>query len=572
MIQNLKDKLIDEIFNAIQKTGLLKPTEKQKLLVTYPPKSEYGDYATNIAIILANKMKQNPTIVSQNIINKLKKRKFITKIFSEINEINGFINFVISRNYILKNILPKIIKKNFYIQNIGAKKKIIIDYSSPNIAKPMHVGHLRSTILGQTIYNLFKAIGYKSIGINHIGDWGTQFGAVISAIKLWAPKEKLSIEKLFELYVKFNKEKETNLQLEEIAREEFRKLENNNKENIKIWKTCREISLKEFKKIYNILNIQFDFITGESFYKNKTKEVLKDALNKKIGIRQNDNTIIIPLEKFGMIPFLIQKSDGSTLYSTRDLAAIKYRVKKFKPEKIIYIIGSEQAFYLKQLFKVSDLLGYFPEKNFNHINFGLYLFEGRKMASRKGETIKLEELIEEVINFTKKIIQEKNKSQMNEKEFNNIAKIIALGALKYNDLSQNRLTNINFNLEKMCNLEGESGPYIQYACVRLNNILNKIGKVKKTKINFTEELEWQIIKQLIKFPEIIKDSALNFQINLLTKYLYELAGLINNFYEKFPVIKADNNKKYSRFILIKTTLNILKSGLNLLGIEIPNKM
>ncbi len=546
--------------------------------VEYPPLPRYGDYSTNIAILLANRYKHSLKELALKIIGELKKDRFVIDAFEEINEINGFLNFKISKKLAIDTLILFSKSKKF-LQNLGRGECIVIDYSSPNIAKPMHVGHLRSTILGQAIANLYEVLGYKSVGINHLGDWGTQFGSLIAAYKLWGKKkiEDFSVDDMLELYIKFHFEKEKDERYEEMARLEFKKLEEGNKENRKIWKIFREKSLSEFNKIYKSLGIKFDYIIGESFYNEKAKIVIQESIKKGFAFKQADGSVVILLEQFHLIPFIIQKSDGTTLYGARDLAAIKHRVEKFKPAKMIYVIGSEQSLYLNQLFQSSELLNYFPKNKFYHLDFGLYLFKGKKMASRRGDLVKLSQIIEEVIEGAKKILKEKSVGKLKERDIEKVAKIIGIGALKYNDLSQNRKSNIEFDLEKMLSINGESGPYIQYTCVRLKNILRKAGLfagkfVSIADIIFKDELEIRIAKKLALFPEIVKDSAISFQINCLAKYLYEIAEMMNIFYEKLPVLRAEKEYRISRLVLIKAALNVLRYGLDLLGIKVPDKM
>src|SRR4030042_616485 len=338
----------------------------------------------------------------------------------------------------------------------------------------MHVGHLRSTIIGQAIYNLYKFMGYKVIGDNHLGDWGTQFGIMIAGCKKYRVNLKnIDVKQMLDIYVKFNKEIEKNPDLQETAKQEFKKLEDGNKENRKIWQILRKKSLDDFDKIYKILGIKFDFILGESFYENYLKAEIENALKKKVAIKNPDNSIIVLLDKFNLPPFLIQKSDGATLYGTRDLATIRYRIKKFKPEKIVYVIGNEKTFYLEQLFYCSELLGYIFHNKLRHVKFGLVLDENhKKLATREGRVIGAEDLMNKIIELADRLIKEKN-PKLSEKERKNAAKIIGIGALKYNDLSQNRQTDIVFDWDKMLSFEGNSAPYLQYTYVRLKSILRK---------------------------------------------------------------------------------------------------
>jgi arginyl-tRNA synthetase len=564
----------DEIKSLISKTT----REKVEFIVETPEIKNYGDYATNIALVLAKKLKKDPIQVAEEIkfkiISFLKKGDIIEKI--EIVK-PGFINLFLKPDFLrreLKNILKQ--DNKFGSQNIGGNKNVVIDYSSPNVAKPMHVGHLRSTVIGQAVYNLYKFLGYKTIGDNHLGDWGTQFGIMIAGCKKYKPNisglEKITTNEMLNIYVKFNREIEKNPDLQEVAKQEFKKLEDGDGENREIWRILRKKSLEDFNKIYEILKIKFDFILGESFYEKHLKTEVQHALKKKVAVKNSDDSVIIPLDEFNLIPFLIQKSDGATLYGTRDLATIRERVKKFKPEKIIYVIGNEQTLYLEQLFRSVDLLGYISRDKLYHIKFGLVLDEShKKLATREGRVVGAEELISKIIELAEKIIKEKN-PKLSDKERERAARIIGVGALKYNDLSQNRQTDIVFDWAKMLSFEGNSGPYLQYTYVRLASI---IRKKKLTNFNpkfLKEEKEMEILKELIRFPEIVRETAESFQINNLANYLFKLANSMNGFYESLPVLKAEENIKSARLALIKAASIVLRNGLNLLGIEVLEKM
>ena len=539
--------------------------------VEEPEMSNYGDYATNVALILAKKQNKNPLEIAEQIKAKIK-----DELFEKVEVAKpGFINFFLRPEFLREN-LKTVLRQDesFGKQDIGKGKTVIIDYSSPNVAKPMHVGHLRSTFIGQAIYNLYKFIGYKTIGDNHLGDWGTQFGIMIAAIKKyeWIKKlESITIKQMLDLYIKFNDELKQNPELQEIAKAEFKKLEQGDKENRKIWKILREKSLVEFNKIYKILGIKFDLIKGESDYEKDLENEIKTALEKKVATKNEDGSIIIPLDE--MTPFLIQKSDGATVYGTRDLATIHFREKNYHPEKIIYVIGNEQSFYLEQLFRSAEILDYISWNKLYHIKFGLILDENhKKLSTREGRIIDAQELISKIIILAEKTIKEKN-PELSEKERKEIAQKIGIAALKYNDLSQNRKTDIIFDWKKMLAFEGNSAPYLLYTYVRLNSILKKADFKSKFEPQYLrEDKEIDILKEIVKFPDIVEYAAQNFQINALSDYLFGFANKINNFYESYPVLKAENNIKLARLAMITAAAVILKTGLNLLGMETVEKM
>ena len=546
--------------------------EEVEFTVEKPEISDYGDYATNIALILAKKQKKEPIQIAEEIKAKIK-----SDLFEKIEVVKpGFINFFLNAE-ILQKKLDSILKEDddFGKQDIGKSKTVIVDYSSPNIAKPMHVGHLRPTFIGQAIYNLYKFLGYKVIGDNHIGDWGTQFGIMIAGLKKYgwnlAKLKNITIAEMLGVYIKFNDEINENPDLQEMAKMEFKKLEQNDDKNRKIWKILRDKSLEEFGKIYTILGIKFDLIKGESDYEEGLGYEIENALKKNLAIKNEDGSIIIPLGE--MTPFLIQKSDGATVYGTRDLATIRYRVEKYNPEKIIYVIGNEQSFYLEQLFRCAELLKYISRDKLYHVKFGLILGENhKKLSTREGRVVDAGELINKIIDLAEQTIKEKN-PKLSEKERNEIAKKIGIGALKYNDLSQNRKTDILFDWKKMLGFEGNSAPYLMYTYVRLQSILRKSDfKNKFNPQKLENEKEMEILKEIVKFPEVVEYSAENFQINNLSDYLFGLANRINNFYESCPVLKSEKEIKLARLALIKAATIVLKNGLNLLGIETVEKM
>ena len=540
--------------------------------VDLPIKSEFGDYS---AIVNAQDY-SNRLVALNNIKAKIEKDEFFKENIKEIKIIPpAYINFFIKPE-VIKEQIKTIIKAGDNFGKTGENKKrtIVIDYSAPNVAKPMHVGHLRSTFIGQVIYNLYKFLGYKVIGDNHLGDWGTQFGMIIAGYKKYTNNaselKNVTVSKMLDIYVKFNKEMGNNPELREAAKVEFKKLEQGDKENRKIWKILRETSLKEFNRIYDILGIKFDLIKGESDYEKELKYEIENALKTKKAIRNEDGSIIIPLGE--MTPFLIRKSDGATVYGTRDLATIRFRVEKYHPEKIIYVIGNGQSFYLEQLFKSAEILGYIPAKNLYHVKFGLVLDENhKKLATREGRVVNAEKLINKIIDLADRIIKNKN-PRLFEKERKKAAKIIGIGALKYNDLSQNRHTDIVFDWDKMLSFDGNSAPYLLYTYVRLKSIMRKAKTNIFDSKFLTEEIEIEIIKQLGAFPQIIKRALEDYQLNILANYLFKLAGMVNNFYEKIPVLKAEKNVKSARLALIKSASIVLKNGLNLLGIETLEKM
>ncbi len=536
-----------------------------------PPRPELGDYATNAALILAKQAGVESVKVADGIRSLLIN---IKDVFEEISiEGGGFLNFKISLQFLQKNFLK------FDPQKIGRKLQdtILIEYSSPNIGKPLSIAHIRSTIIGDALSKIFKALGWKVITDNHLGDWGLQAGMLIAAYKIWGKKpiRQLSITELLDLYVKFNSEMKKNPELSEKAKVETLSLQKEDKKTIAIWKEIRKKSIKEFSRLYKILGIKFDYILGESEYKKEFPKIIKDAILSGIA-KESQGAIVIPLEE-NEPPLIIQKQDGGYLYSTFDLAAIRYRIKRWKPKKMLYVVSNEQTQYFNQLFRACEKLGWLKPGQAVHVKFGLLRGEDlKRLSTRAGRVLLLEDVINEAVFRARKIVEEKN-PLISEKDKENISRVVGIGALKYNDLSQNRNTDIVFSWEKMLDFEGNSAPYIQYTYARLKSILGK-AKIKKYKYRkialeiLIEKEEVALMKKILRFQEALDDAARELAPNFLANYLWELASLTNTFYEKYPVLKAEENLKLARLFLITKTASVLKYGLHLLGIEAPERI
>lgn len=554
--------------------------------VDSPKQRDNGDYASNAAMVLSKRLGKNPRELAKEIAGEIMKDEKSKDIFERIEVAGpGFINFYIKPEKLYENVLEILDGKDkFGRDNIGQGQTVVIDYSAINIAKPMHVGHLRSTIIGQALYNIYASLGYKVIGDNHLGDWGMQFGKMIYAYKNWGNKKVIAqnpIEEMTKLYVRFHEEAERNKHLEDFAREETKKLQNKDDENIKIWKFLVRESLKDAGRIYKILGMKFDYELGESFYNDMLPGIVKDALDRKIA-EYSQGAIIINLENFGLPVFLIQKSDGAFLYTTTDLAAAKYRREKFKANKILYVVSNEQALHFQQLFKSLQLLGYCPDVDLEHIKFGMVLGErGKKFSTRKGDVIKLEDLIHKSQEIAKKVIEEKNPG-LSQKEKKKIAKIVGVGSVKYNDLSQNRLTDIAFNWDKMLSFEGNSAPYLIYTYARINSVMDKYKKenrlaailpFKKLQLELLkEEAEKDIMRELLKYPEAVRSAAEENSPHLIALYIYNLASSYNTFYSSYPILKAGKNLMKARLALSEAVAIVIKNGLGLLGIEVAERM
>jgi len=580
MITEKIRELIKETIKELQKEGVFIEFKLPEIIVEHPEEKTHGDYSTNVAMVIAKQIKKNPLEIAKQINWKLKIKnwKFLDKV--EVIE-PGFINFFFSKEYLISELKRILIERDKYgLSKIGKGKTVIIDYSAPNIAKSFGVGHLRSTIIGQALYNIYKFLDWKCIGDNHLGDWGTQFGKLIVAIKLWNEKKlkDLTIQELEILYVKLHQEAEKNPELLEQARQEFKKLEQGDKEIKKIWQFCVSISLKEFDKIYKLLGVKIDYALGESFYQDKMKAVIEGAKKRDITEKSQD-ALVIPLQDI-KIPLMLLKSDGATTYATRDLATIKYRIEKWKPDLIIYEVGADQKLYLQQLFKSAEMLGYGNKEKFVHVAHGLVRWPHGKFSTRRGDTIHLEKVLEEAIVRAKEMIEKSTFKNFSQKEKEKVAKIVGIGAIKYNDLSRHHSQDIIFDWERILSLDGNSGPYLQYTAVRCQSVLDKIKKekfeinpplfLKKWRVNQEEEL---ILRNLYKFPEIVQRAADSFSPNIICNFAFDLSQKYNLFYEKHPILTAETNEiREFRLTLTAGVKQVLKNCLTLLGISIPEKM
>ena len=534
-----------------------------------------GHLATNAAFLMSKKSGLPPMKTAELLREKLLSGKE-AELFGRIEIANpGFLNFWMSGKATGLAIKEIIKAGSKWGKNAPKSRKetIIVEYSSPNVAKPMHVGHLRSTIIGDALANLYEALGYKVIRWNYIGDWGTQFGKLIAAYKLWGKKkavEKNPIDEMLKLYVRFHEEVKFKPELDRMAQVEFKKLEEGNKENKKLWRWLRKESLKEFNRLYKDLGVKFDVTAGEAFYEEDLKPLI-DKLKVKGITKVSEGALIVPLETHGLAPALIEKSDGATLYLTRDIANLEYRLGKYKLHKILYVVANEQAHHFNQLFAVAKILG-LESVGLEHVKFGMVLGpDGKKLSTREGKVVILDDLINEAVKLAYKTVAAKN-SKLSKKEKDKVAKAVGVGAIKYNDLSQNRVGDIVFDWDKMLSLTGNSAPYLQYTYVRLKSILSK-AKLGKFHIkHLGNKSDSALIMKLAQFPEVIERAAETCLPSHLAKYLYELAQEVNHYYETNPVLKSATEIRNARLALIKAVAETLKNGLNLLGIQTLKRM
>ena len=563
-------KYIEKVVD-IEKSELEKYIEKPKDVIN-------GDYAFP-CFRLAKQLKKAPQIIAEDIKEKIESDIEKSKEIEKVEIAGGYLNFYINKVLITEEVLKEISKSDEYGKSdIGKGKNIVIDYSAPNIAKPFHIGHLRSTVIGGALYNIYKYLGYNTVGINHLGDYGTQFGKLIEGYKLWGHEyeiEKNPINELTKIYIRINnlcKEDENVLNR---CRDNFKKLEDSDEYCTKIWKKFRELSLKEFEKVYELLGSKFDSWNGEAFYSDKMSEVI-EILQNTGKLQESQGAKIIDLEDKGInTPCIIEKTNGSTTYATRDLAAILYRARNYDFDKALYVTSYEQVLHFKQVFEVAKLLG-LDEKYTNgleHVSFGMVLLPTGKMSTREGNVVKLEDLLNESIQRAEKIIEEKNPDLEDKKD---IAKKVGIGAIIFNDLANSRVKDEIFDWDIILNFQGETGPYIQYTYVRTQSVLEKIEKmpeISKIKLdNLTDVYSQNIIKLLYDFQNVLIQVTQKEEPSILSRYLIELAKAYSTFYNENKILCEEKELQEARIYLTYATGKVLKIGSNLLGITMPNKM
>ncbi len=553
-----------------QKKGLLPDAGSLDIPIDYPQNAQHGDYSSSVCFVLAKAAKKSPVQVAE-IIKLYLEADYLQK----VEVVNGYLNFFIKQEFLENNIVEICKEKEKFGHNcLGKGQTLVIDYSSPNIAKAFGIGHLRSTIIGQAIYNLYEFSGWKCVGINHLGDWGSQFGKLIYQIeKNKIPLSDLTVDKLEELYVAFHKDLETNKELENVGKEWFAKLERGDKNALKIWEKCRELSLKEFQRIYKILGVKIDNAIGESFYSKSAHEVIKEAKEKKIG-RLSENAYIIEFKDKTVQ--VLQKSDSSSTYFARDLAALKYRLQNWPANLLVYEVGVDQEQYFKQVFSVAQMLGWAAKEKMVFVGHGLIRTKDGKFSTRKGQTIHLEDVLHEAIERAYELSKETEKEKvLDEKGKRELAEIVGIGALKYNDLSQYHAQDIIFDWDKILNLKGNSGPYIQYTYARAKSVLRRGMWKKYLENNYTLPLlsEREILSLALRFKEVLGRSAKEFSPNILCNYLYSLCQSYNRFYDTCSIASAnDEEERRFRLNLSFAVCQIILTSLTILGIQAPEKM
>lgn len=559
----------NQIVNLLSQNIEVLTSEEISQLIEIPPKPEMGDFAFP-CFRLAKSYHKAPPMIAQDLKESIGDQAFL----SEIKVIGGYLNFYVDKAQYAQQIIDKYNNATDYgCSDQGKDKTICIDYSSPNVAKNFHVGHLRTTIIGNSLYKIFSKLGYKVVRINHLGDWGTQFGKLIVAYKKWGSREAVEekgIEELMDIYVKFHEEAEKDDSLNDEARAWFLKMEQGNEEALEIWQWFRDISLKEFMRVYNILGMEFDSFAGESFYRDKTADVIKRLTDDGL-LKESQGAMIVPLDEYDMPPCIVAKKDGSSIYATRDLAAILYRKATYKFDRCLYVTGLEQKLHFAQVFKVIELMGNDYAKNLVHIPYGLVSLKSGKISSRKGNVIFAEDLLRESINKTTSIIEEKNPDIPDKEE---VAKQVGIGAIIFNDLYNQRIKDVIFDWNKLLNFDGETGPYVQYTYARASSVLRKIGEVPDT-IDYTlltDEASIGLLKEIERYPQVIKDAAERYEPSVIARYSIDLAHAFNKFYHECQINVEDETTKYTRTNVVKIARYIIKDALSLLGIQCPEQM
>lgn len=563
-------KIIGKVITEVEKKEI-------ENMIEVPQEKAMGDYAFP-CFRLAKIMRKAPNLIAQEISKQIEGEE----IFDKVEPVNAYVNMFVSKSKMSEETIGEILRAGdkYGETGIGCGKKIIVEYSSPNIAKPFHIGHIRSTVIGNSIANIYEKMGYDVVRINHLGDYGTQFGKIICAYRHWGNKEdveKAPIKTLLGYYTRFHEESEENPALIDEARTIFVKLEQGNKEEVELWKWFREESLKEFTEVYDMLGIKFDSYKGESFYSDKMDRFVEE-LEEKHLLKQSQGASVVDLEEYNLGTALIKKSDGSTLYITRDIAAAVYRKETYDFYKNIYVVASQQNLHFQQWIKIIELLGYDWAKSCVHVPFGMVSLEDGTMSTRKGRVVFLKDVLTKAVEKTESIIKEKNS------ELENIEKVasqVGIGAVVFQELSANRIKDYVFSWDKVLNFDGETGPYVQYTHARCASLIRR-ANVKEEEIISGHQLNlgmlsssdtaFELIKLLYAFPDVIESACEKYEPSIITRHLIDIARAFNKFYHDEHILVEDENERKSKLALVMSTKTVIKTALKLLGIEAPEKM
>ncbi len=548
-------------------------------MIEVPQDHKMGDYAFP-CFKLAKTLRKAPPLIAQGIAEAIKD----AELFEKVEQVNAYVNMFISKEAFVKVTMEEVMAKgdDFGKTNVGENKPVIVEYSSPNIAKPFHIGHIRSTVIGNSLYKIYDAMGYDVIRINHLGDYGTQFGKMICAYRHWGNKEDVinePIKTLLAYYTKFHVEVEEHPELEDEAREIFAKLEKGEPEEVELWQWFRDESLKEFSRVYDMLGITFDSYAGESFYSDKMPRFVNELKEKGL-LEESRGAQIVDLEAEGLGAALITKSDGSTLYITRDIAAAVYRKETYDFVKNIYVVASQQNLHFQQWFKILEKMGYEWSKDCVHIPFGLVSLAEGTMSTRHGRVVFLEDVLNKAVEKTKEIIREKNPEATDE-YVDEVAKTVGIGAVIFQELSNNRIKDYVFNWDKVLNFDGETGPYVQYTHARCASVLRRAGEdvVEKAKalkdIDYkylTSESAYDLAKLLYKFPTVVLDAGEKYEPSIVTRHIVDMAQGFNKFYHDEHILTDNEDEKIAKVALVLAAKEAIKNGLALLGMGAPERM
>ena len=557
---------LSEVLAEMSEEELLK-------IMEIPPEEKMGDLALP-CFMMAKKMRKNPMQIASELVEKLTERKNDLGI-EKAENVGAYCNIYLKRDLFVKKCFAKLQKEKYGVSQIGVGKTVCMDYSSPNIAKNFHVGHLRTTVIGNSLYKIYQKLGYDVIRINHLGDWGTQFGKLIVAYKLWSSEERVKekgIEELLRIYVKFNDESEKNEKLIVEAREWFVKMEQNDPEALKIWEWFKKISIIEFERVYDLLGISFDSYLGESFYRDKVPALVAQ-LKKKGLLVESQGAQVIDLEQYNMPPCLITKSDGGSIYHSRDIAAILYRKEQYDFEKCLYVTGLEQALHFKQIFTAVEVMGYDWSDGLIHVPYGLVSLAGEKLSTRSGNIIYAEDILKEAIERAYNAIIEKNPSLQDKAE---TAKKVGVGAIIFHDLFNQRIKNVDFSWKEVLNFDGTTGPYAQYTYARAKSVLCKYGKpIDACEIDYTvltDDASYNLIKVLGGYEDAVMNAAEKNEPSIVARYVIALATAFNKFYHDCTILQAEATEKKARLLLTDFVQKVLYEACGLLGMECPEEM
>lgn len=574
-----KDIVVDTIFNL----DINLSKDEIKELIETPPNPEMGDYSFP-CFKLSKELRKAPNIIAQELVNRI---NIEDSVFFKISNVGPYINFFIKPTEYFSNVISEMIlrKYDYGSSKNNLDKTIVIDYSSTNIAKPFHIGHIRSTLIGNVIKNIYKFLGYNTIGVNHLGDYGTQFGKIIAAYKLWGNDDQINadpINQLLKLYVDFNNLCKTDENMLETARNYFNRLENGDEESVKLWNWFKDISLLEFQKVYDKLKVEFDSYRGEAYHSQFINDVVKELEEKNL-LTESYGCKIVNLDKYNLPPALILKSNSSSTYITRDIATALTRKKDYNFSKNIYVVATQQKLHFEQLIAVLKEMGYEWANDCIHVSFGMvsvkddFLGTSAKLSTREGNVIFLNDVLEKSVEKTLEIINERNNTLEN-KEI--VAKEVGIGAIIFQELFNTRIKDYSFDWNNVLNFEGETGPYVQYSAARAYSILEKndfYSKINNIDISKFSNYEMNVdelalVKSIYKFEDILLDSAKKYEPSILARYITEVAKLFNKFYNSCPINNQEENIKEFRLVLTYCSRLLIEIGLGLLGMDTPKKM